>query len=308
MNNNIDVKHFEAEREELIKARNSLFHHYALDIALFTELYNAEAEEVQRNAEYHDSLADQIRALKDVKGNLPSSRKARNWFQSEVLQKEGDTTGKMITKTLQIPLREYFFAIAQRIAAIDLLINKYEPMDSWTVKCSAAAVEASRTFRRRVETNIGWRNNIDWVVGTPGNFEIEETPDDYHKRVTFKATAEVDGSYIDVIKANNIDVVDIGGKACLTMKAEEITEHELVEDGVKLFKAKVMYTKVARGVNTWRLLPGEAREIINVEDKYIAVQSLDSSPDIIATGKDQSWAIRTMRGRMKKKMMKIMGL
>ena len=90
---------------------------------------------------------------------------------------------------------------------------------------------------------------------------------------------------------------------------KRLKNHELLGDDVRLFQAKVFYTKVPNTISTYRMKPGVGKQVLHVEDKVIAIQSLhEVPPDIITTGKDQSWAVRTMRGRMKKKIVNIMGI
>ena len=302
MRNKINVEYYENEFIELTKMRNSLLHFHQIPAAIFDKLYNDRYEEMKENAEHRsESIMERIYYLQKVDG----SNGYRN--RQNFLQENGT---KRIHKTMEQPIEMIFRALAGRMAAVRLLVDVYEPMDDTAVKNSAAVVEVAKSFRGWAETNIGWRNHITFEVGTPGQMTITEKPEAYYggTRYYWNAEVTVDHSWIDVVRANKIDRVDIGGKAATTVWAEEILEHDLVDDDVKLFKAKVLYTKVPRDISTWAGESGDGEKIVFLEDKHIAIQPVTDGRDIITTGKDASWAIRTMRGRMKKKMLQMMDI
>lgn len=118
----------------------------------------------------------------------------------------------------------------------------------------------------------------------------------------------VDQNWMDDVYENKIQYTDIGGKQCLVTQAKEVEEHELKDQGIKLYDCTVIYTKIPVSDNHWRIPAGQPRTWFNVEKRHVAVQSLPSGGVQQASGKDASWAIRTMKMRMKSTMMKQMGL
>ena len=133
----------------------------------------------------------------------------------------------------------------------------------------------------------------------------------------------VDEKYMDNVYKNQITTCDIAGKKCFTLCAEEELNHELSNQDVRLFKAKVGYTKIPVDFQScsgwgWRQnntqkeslqqQKAKIRAVIYTEERWIAIQDQNGERIMEATGKDKSWAIRTMKQRMKTKMMKQMGL
>lgn len=306
MRNNINVQYYENEYEELIKFRNTLLHFHKVSELAFQTMYDSAYLSLKKDAPLHsDSIKEQIFWLQRQNGCRGTGMR----FKEEWMNRE--CSNKRIHKTMLGPIYDAFHACAVRMASIRLLVDIYEPMDDVAVKTSAAVVTFGQKFRYYAETNIGWRNHINVEAGIPGDLKIKEkieTSYSGNQFVAFEATIGVDHTYMETVVPNNIEVVDIAGKDVAVVWAKEIEEHELKDEGVKLFESIVAYTRVPRSVNTWNLKAGQAKEIVLVEKKHIAVQHIEGGKDIIATGKDQSWAIRTMKGRMKRKMYDLMGL
>lgn len=305
MRNGIDVNKLEREYHECIKMKNSLLHFHKLPERAFEEIIGIQKAHMTDIKERDDgSIQDTIESLLRSRGFVSHGYR----YARDFMEKYGN---KEIHKTMGQNIYDTLNACAGRMVIIRELVDYYEPLDQTDVQTSAAVVEAARKFRSWGETNIGWRNNIGFVAGVPGTLEVSEkemTHWNGSKSYNWDATIAVDHTYISVVKANNIEVVDIAGRDVVTIWAEEVPEHDLKDDDVKLFKAKVAYTKVPRELNTYSGQRGDAHKIINIEDKHIAIQPVSEGRDIVTTGKDASWAIRTMRRRMKKKMMEMMGV
>lgn len=197
--------------------------------------------------------------------------------------------------------------------AIVSLEASYDPVEQ---KVDEAVIHARRR-QRMIEPSIGWRNHIR-IEGhrhQGGMMTIEKTEagkihwgnnkgqDSYNGTAIFY----VDENYIKNVKDNGIEVVDIAGKEVLTLAATKVDDHDMVDQGVELFEATVAYAKVPRDVDTWQMTEDDVDKIFHCEQKFIA-KWVNTSSTHIATGKDASWALRTMRSRMKKDMMKQMGL
>ena len=217
---------------------------------------------------------------------------------------EGEPKYKEFNAT-RAAMLEHIMSMMMRQENILEYQRNYANIDPNIEKADKAARKAYRKWRAN-EGPIGWRNKIDIEakVGEGATYDFNYNPSE----TSFTAIIYVDETYMDTVEANNINVVDIAGKPVITLKAEEIIGHELEDNNVRLFKATVGYTKVSRGINTYRLkCEEEARSLIRIEEKWIAFQELPNGR-ITATGKDKAWAIRTMKSRMKLTMMKQMGL
>lgn len=219
------------------------------------------------------------------------------------------------------------------------VVNEY--MDLCPIQASAdkASEIAARAYNG-ISTGLPYRWGNPKVVGKPGNggkcsikWKLEK---DYHYdysqkdanghalKVEYdivypKITWFVDEKYIANVKDNQITTCDIAGKKCFTLCAEEELNHELSSQDVRLFKAVVGYTKVpitfdhgyGWGRRTHKTILEQktaVRSVIYTEERWIAVQDQNGSRIMEATGKDKSWAIRTMKQRMKTSMLKQMGL
>ena len=176
------------------------------------------------------------------------------------------------------------------------------------------------------EPGKGGRGIVKWTVKQDyyydhANKDMNGNPTKItYDIVTPRIEWYVDEKYIANVKGNQITTCDIAGKKCFTLCAEEELNHELSNQDVRLFKAVVGYTKIPldfdHGGYGWSRKPTKTvieqkaniRNVIYTEERWIAIQDQDGKRIMEATGKDKSWAIRTMKQRMKTSMLKQMGL
>ena len=205
------------------------------------------------------------------------------------------------------------------------LVDNYLNLDPIQADADSAAVEARRAYQR-IQTGFpyGWSVNI---MGKPGkgkerkftwkqnkNSRYDRTKGGYVDVLEHmpRVTWYVDETYMDTVHKYKIHTTDIAGKKCFVKHAELITGHELESQDVKLFKAVVGYTKVPVDFDSWGSTrvksKADIRACIFNEERWIAVQELPDGRREQASGKDQSWAIRTMKQRMKSTMLRTMGL
>ena len=300
---NINVPELEQEYLELIKAKNAWFHHQNIDPAYFQTVRDSQTDDLKDDLGRMDSVPDMIDYLKSSR----TYNYGEGYGKPDVIQ-SWMNQDKPSTNTIGRHAADHLSLIARRMSAIRLLVDTYDKFDEGDVKDSQAVRDAARTWRR-IETSIGWKNSIQFDIGTPGEMlDYTETPSPYGQGVCWNMKIGVNRNWIDVVAANQIQRVDIAQKDYMTLWAEEIPEHELKDQNVRLFQAKIMATRVPRTMSTYSPRPGQGKEIVLLEDRVIAVQTFVSGGRTVTTGKDQSWAIRTMKGRMKKQMMRQMGL
>ena len=312
LRNNIDVDILEEEYDEVIKAKNAFMHYHKIppedrEVYWYDICRNMQ-DDVDRvlgrrsNRYGEASIPEQVETYKKCDGDISF------WDAKDTHKRH--LQHRLMHKTMFDPCAKYLNALAVRSMCIRKLIDHYEPLNEIDVLADGAVKQAAMRWSRDVETNIGYQNEVKFDRGTPGTVdkELEERARYGGNDYTFKATLYVDHTYKTVIEENGIEVVDIGNKMCLTLSAEEIEDHDLKDQNVKLFKAKVAFTKVGRDVNRWSMKKEDCEGILQIEEKYIAVQHLVSGEKQVATGKDEHWAIRTMKSRMKRKMLKMMDI
>lgn len=302
----IDVKGLLDELKEIHKTVNTLCNHYSIDPKKLNVVADNHKKDLIRDCDRHDSYGDSIQYLKKRHTSNTGANYGDTRYIRELLNTE-----KSSVHTMQNSIAEFISLNIRRMAAIKLLTEKYANITEKDILDSTASKEAQRWFNRNVATNIGWRNSIHFVPGAEGTIVdyTEEVNGIQTGSVNWDMQIGIEGTWLSEVVANGIQLVDIGGKSCMTLCAKEIEEHELKDDDVRLFQAKVVYTHVPRTMDTWCPKPGDGKDVVKIEDKVIAIQTYESGErPTITTGKNQSWAIRTMRGRMKKKMMQMMDL
>ena len=220
------------------------------------------------------------------------------------------------------------------------VVNEYMDLCPIQALADRAAETAQRAYQQ-IATGLPYRWHNPKITGKPmkgGTYKIKwKLEEDFYydhnnkdangnpTKITYnyaipKIQWYVDEHYISNVKDNKIEVCDIAGKRCFTLSAVEELNHELSNDGVRLFKAIVGYTKIPltfedngyhwRRSNHKTLQEQKAniRAVIHTEERWIAIQDQNGERIMEATGKDKSWAIRTMKQRMKTSMLKKMGL
>ena len=298
----------EQEYRELVKAKNSWFHFHNTDPSVFITVQENHRKDLDGDLSRVSSVPDEI----DYLLRTNTAQAGTHYGDLNLIQRAMDKS-RASHKFLSRPAAEYISAIARRMVCIRLLVDKYSLLNEGDVLDSKAVNEAGRIFRRNIRSPIGWQNSINFEVGSPGTMtNYTEQVETYHSgmsRVHWTVTLGVDRSWIQVVQENGIELVDIAQKPYMTLWAEEIEEHELKDRGVRLFQSKIVSTKVPRTMNTYNGQSGDGKRVVLLEDRVIAVQSFESErKPVITTGKNQAWAIRTMKARMKKTMMQMMDL
>ena len=305
MNTFVNIKNLSVERTDTEKLLNTILNHLSLSM---DNLKNLRLALYDNHKDWFKDQSDVPEAIQQLHRVTGRSMFAR--YNDETI---GDvlTAQKVNLKNSQEVLETTVFELTGRLAAIDFLIAEASKLDLNYIKAAGSAEAASRVFRYSVNTIRGYNNKFKVIAGEKSKLTVKEEPiTGWRGNVTMsmQGSVEVDHTWWDDVHLNDIAKVDIGGKACLTLEAEEIMEHELLCDDVRLFQAKVLYTKMPSYIDPFRMKANEAFDIVHVEDKVIAIQNLPDSSPIITTGKNQSWAVRTMKGRMKKKIVDIMGI
>ena len=292
-----------AEIDELTKAMKTVMNHYNIPMNYFDNYKEQIRESITNGVENHNrSIPEQIKELMEYSTSAFGYR-----FGDQMEELFTKSSAKHTSGAIARLLTTQF----SRGVAMRILIDKYSHYDDWTVKSSQGLVVANRQWRSRVLTSTGYYMNTsialsdkDNPVGTLVGVEDQSNT---HSRGQTDIKFYIDGHWTDNVFNNGIAVVDIAGKPVLTLCATLIEDHDLLNDNVEMWQAKVAYTKVPKTLNTWRMQSGDWKQCMHIEDKVIAKQTLPSST-FITTGKDLSWATRTMRMRMKKEMFKLMDI
>ena len=198
--------------------------------------------------------------------------------------------------------------LMKRQECITQLVNTYLKVDQETIDAEEAMLRMTTLISNNTY-NIGYNNSIRAKVGDKGKIEVTEEECNWRKGTfNWKAKVHVDSTWIDKVYKNKIAKVDIAGKTVMTLDADEIMDHELKDQNVRMWDATVFYSKVPSNVNPNYAPKGTWKQILHKEKRVIVVETLPSGDTQMATGKDISWATRTMRMRMKSSMLKQMGL
>ena len=135
--------------------------------------------------------------------------------------------------------------------------------------------------------------------------------------------SQYNGAYVAYLKPDwcvkvheqGLAQTDIAGKTVLVLDAEPVTPKRVDLEGVNLFKIKVGYSLVPIGSNAWVWGGGssatqqqEREATVNNKDLYLAYVTDTDGQKILATGKDEEWAQRTLKMRLKRTMLKTMGV
>lgn len=223
------------------------------------------------------------------------------------------------------PILETIQAAMVRQECLVRVVNEYNNIDEVQADADKGAERANSAYRQIMSgTPYAWNINIigkkhaklpsrtQWKINHRTdyrNYTTDANGSRVYAREKYylpKHTWYIDETYMDVVDKYKIHTTDIAGKNCFTLKAELVEEHELKDQGVQLFKAIVGYTKI--GTNFSDKTKAGVRASIFTEERWIAIQDQDGRRVEQATGKDKSWAIRTMKQRMKSSMLKQMGL
>lgn len=299
----IDIDAVNQELAELEKTKSMLMNHYSIPEDKWLIVEKEATNQIKEYIKRETSISEKINTAMEVDRGCCGYRIMSQWDISEL-------SPKLSLKSINKSIANYCDAICSRKAALLMLRDHLSKVDTWAVRCSDAAVKAGRLFNS-IKTHTGYHIDINFTHELPpGTIDYihENVSHNGYIRYTNTVNFGIDGNWFTNVVENGIERVDIAGKEVMTTWAEEIPEHELLDEGVKLFKATVAVTQMKRDYSSWSLTPEQVENVIRLEEKVIAIQQLTSEPDIITTGKDISWAVRTMKGRMKKKMYDMMDL
>ena len=300
-NISINIAELEDEYENLQKYLNTVCHFYRIPTESFDSLYKSAYVEAVQSFKRSQCIGTGIH-------NFKTSYHCYRGYNPKTAPVIVDNRKSLvnISKSTDSLVSD----IVGRMVHIRYLVDEASLIPKDVVSASTGAYMASSTFDGYVKTHTGWSTEFSFIPGVAGANSFTEEAQSYYggTRVYAKFTYEIDHNWIEDVYNTGIRVVDIGGKNCLPLWANEIKDHELLDDDVRLFESEVLYTKVPYNMSTNRMKPSEAKNMVFTEPRIIAVQSFPASDPIITTGKDKSWAIRTMKGRMKKKMLKAMGI
>jgi len=111
-----------------------------------------------------------------------------------------------------------------------------------------------------------------------------------------------------------IALTDVAGKRVMIADAEEIPYTGILGSQVSLYLVKIAYSLVPQdsAYDMWGKSYTETekydlvRSTVHLEDKYLMTTQLTDGTLITATGKDDEWAERTLKSRLKRTMLKTM--
>ena len=301
----VSVRECKDEIIDINKTLRTMCNHFGIPMDLEDQLMEDAMSTVDSNAtgqhRYYSNkigLVETVNNLKNVKNTHYGYR-----FSDKLI----DSISKSAHKAIIQSIAELYGSLICRKAAMKLLIEKYSNYDDWSIKCSEATVEAHKTFRS-IETNIGWNMNVNIKVANDKNPVGSVSSSESTRRTNdTDINVYLDGNWLTDIHEQGLSTVDIAGKLVMPLTVEKVEEHELTDEGIEIWKAKVIYTKVPRTVSTWQLSSNDWNKVVHIEEKYIAKQVLHAS-SFITTGNSLEWAIRTMKGRMKKEMFRMMDI
>ena len=302
---NVTYEGLASQHKALSKMINNLIHHSNLDQdtvkAMRAEAKKNPAELIKHNK----TLIQQKAAL--------LSRVDTYGFSNQA------TTTNYVYEEIKTSLTNLIYSAMIRQECILVVQKDYLELDEIQVSADKSAIKADE-FWWNIKTDIGYQNKIilrGKKDADPLTYDYEEELEDRKCYSTGKMqkqirestlTYHINQDWYDNVYKKGIARSDIGGKAVLVTSAKEIEEHELKDQSVKLFDCTTIYTKLPVGTNTWRMPSGSSKKHFFIEPRHIAVQTLPSGETVQASGKDKSWAIRTMKMRMKASMLKQMGV
>ena len=298
MNKYVNIEECQTKIEAIDKTLRTLVNHWNLNMDNLMHL---------ANTTMYNAIVEQVDSAESINIGI-------NWL-NQASRVYGATTGLntyisessiIYTKALTSEITDLLGGLLMQRTAQQFLIDHVSTFSDWKIESSDAANLANRHFRNRIETGTGYRQKIEIIEGKPGNIAWFAPPDGYSSKT---CSVCVDATWL-AVKEAGLTTVDLAGKPAMPLWLDEIPEEDnpLSDDGVKLYNTEVLYTKVPQSMSAWSMSMQDFQSIVHKESRVIAVQDVNEGQPIVATGKDASWAIRTMRGRMKKRMFEIMDI
>ena len=192
-------------------------------------------------------IPDRLESVKNQRDYIVRRIQETN-KRDRVLQKKAfqDKCNNTVAEQILEHLTEYQEAVRQ-------LEENYSDIRKIEQEISDSR-ENSRYPFRQINTICGSFHNIgvEVVPGRAGELEIDhEIESRYATNLySIKATYYIDEKWHEKVFQEGLAIVDIAGKEVMTLRADEILDHELKDSGVRLFDATVGYTKVPLSVNT----------------------------------------------------------
>lgn len=197
------------------------------------------------------------------------------------------------------------------IAAREAMLNWYKTnlLESEETMFLTAQTESLASASTSYLDNYSWKISVIPDKETP-RMELTEGGTQYSGAYT----AFLKPDWCLKVHEKGLATTDIAGKIVLVLDADPVTPKRVDIEGVNLFKIKVGYSLVPIGSDAWGWSSTasnqqEQREAtVNNKDLYLAYIVDTNGKKIIATGKDEEWAQRTLKMRLKRTMLKSMGV
>lgn len=184
-----------------------------------------------------------------------------------------------------------------RALTVTYLLDVVGVWDLREVRTSEITHKAYKHFANQIQGSIGWSNNVIFKTEHPvGTRRLAQKKVSINGYANYGSTAIVgiSDTWDEDVYAKGLSTIEFQSKYVMPLSLKVVPNAELTAEGVTLYKGHIAYTYVPRAN------PATFLETIRTEEKYIAVQySPEGRPAIIATGKDESWAVRTMKGRLR---------
>lgn len=308
---NVTYEDLAKQHKGLSKLINNLIYHSGLNAEWVAHTRSLAKEECRdRTSKLRTAIEKKCSLLQPVQ-------------PSYSLKQTGDEINVTYNPIIKPIMDSIFCAMVRQECILEVQKN-FLNIDNVQAEADQGAIAASRAWAS-VQTDIGYYNQVTFsgVKGAdPMNVTYTEELEDnkYYDYNTRKYITKgkkvkksesmigINENWIEDVQKKGLQYTDIGGKNCLVTSAKEVEEHELKDQNVKLYDCTVCYTLRPLSANSWQSQAGEPAKWFHVEKRHVAVQKLPSGSTEQASGKDKSWAIRTMKARMKRTMMKQMGL
>ena len=279
--------------------------HLGADIQMFVDYFDARYNDVA--AQYNAMLADNKMRIHEVKNDLRSAN--LSYKVNRNICKRADYINDSNLPSWKQQIIRYTVAnLVEEAAAHAVLIDITDSQDEENL-IKERVEYASRRFRSHL--------NMETLVTLGDTTSVTvDFYEQYHSPEP-RVKATVNKKWLDTVIEANIGLVETGGSNAIVLEAIEAPE-ECTEPDTKLYKIRVAFIKGTaeqRDKTTYwnfRMLSDSEKkqvylEMLQDQWMYLAVQTNHTST-MQATGKDASWAQRTLRMRTKKTALKALGL
>ena len=279
--------------------------HLGADIQMFVKYFDARYSDLA--LQYNAMLANNKMRIHEVKDDLRNAN-INYKVNQNISKRAAFIDDSHLPQWKQQIIRYTITNLVEEAAAHAVLIDLTDAQDEENLLKERVEF-ASRRFRSHLNmetlVTLGDKTSV-----TVDFFEQYHSPEPRIK-------ATVNQKWLDTVMEANIGLVETGGSNAIVLEAIEAPE-ECTEPDTKLYKVRVTFIKgtaeqrdKATYWNFRRLSDSEKKQLYldMLQDKwmYLAVQTNHTST-MQATGKDASWAQRTLRMRTKKTALKALGL